>query len=153
VNLDEAWLWILQLTCPALQRLLKHKISVTTAMVMTVQRQHSCGFSELLENCLFDGWKPKNSFGTWWGLRFLMLPYWLVDWVASWYAHTTYTSSPKEKETIRYCESFGYGGQCALDRRFYRSNEVSVPVENRSNIPIMGFSLTSPYNRLFKSSP
>jgi hypothetical protein len=36
---------------------------------------------------------------------------------------------------------------------FYHSNGVSVPVENRSNIPIIGFSLTSPYNGLFKSSP
>jgi hypothetical protein len=26
---------------------------------------------------------------------------------------------------------------------------VSVPTENRSNIPIMGFSLTSPYNGIF----
>jgi hypothetical protein len=55
----------------------------------------------------------------------------------------TYTSSPKEKETIRYCKSFGYGGQGALNKRFYRPNEVSVPAENGSNIPIMGFSLTS----------
>jgi hypothetical protein len=54
---------------------------------------------------------------------------------------------------IHYCESFGYGGQGALNTRFYRSNGVSVPAENGSNIPIMGFSLTSPYNELFKSSP
>jgi hypothetical protein len=65
----------------------------------------------------------------------------------------TYTSSPKEKETTRYCKSFGYGGHGALDRRFYHSNEVSVPAENESNISIMGFSLTSTYNGLFKSSP
>jgi hypothetical protein len=65
----------------------------------------------------------------------------------------TITSSPREEETIRYCESFGYGGQGALDKHFYRSNRGSVPTENRSNIPIMGFSLTSLYNGLFKSSP
>jgi hypothetical protein len=59
----------------------------------------------------------------------------------------------KRKEMIRYCESFGYGGKCALNKRFYRSNGVSVPTKNGSNIPIMGFSLTSPYNGLFKSSP
>jgi hypothetical protein len=47
---------------------------------------------------------------------------------------------------IRYCKSFRYGGQGALDKCFYRSNEVSVPAENGSNIPIMGFSLTSPSN-------
>jgi hypothetical protein len=29
----------------------------------------------------------------------------------------------------RYCESFGYGGKDALDKRFYRSNGVSVPTE------------------------
>jgi hypothetical protein len=65
----------------------------------------------------------------------------------------TYTSSPKENEMIRYCKSFGYGGQCALDKRFYHSNEVGVPMENGLNIPIMSFSLTSSYNGLFKSSP
>jgi hypothetical protein len=59
----------------------------------------------------------------------------------------------KRKETIRYCESFRYGGKCALDKRLYHSNGVSVPTENGSNIPIMGFSLTSQYNELFKSSP
>jgi hypothetical protein len=62
-------------------------------------------------------------------------------------------TSPKGKEMIRYCKSFGYGGQGALDKHFYRSNEVSVPAENRSSIPIMGFSLTSTYNGLFKSTP
>jgi hypothetical protein len=59
----------------------------------------------------------------------------------------------KRKEMIHYCELFRYSGKCALDKHFYHSNRVSVPVENRSNIPIMGFSLTSPYNGLFKSSP
>jgi hypothetical protein len=48
----------------------------------------------------------------------------------------------KRKEMIHYCESFGYGGKCTLDKRFYHSNGVSVPVENGSNIPIMSFSLT-----------
>jgi hypothetical protein len=59
----------------------------------------------------------------------------------------------KRKETIRYCELFGYGGKCALNKYFYRSNGVSVPTENRSNISVMDFSLTSPYNGLFKSPP
>jgi hypothetical protein len=59
----------------------------------------------------------------------------------------------KRKEMIHYCESFGYGGKCAIDKHFYRSNGVSVPIENGSNISIMGFSLTSPYNGLFKSPP
>jgi hypothetical protein len=54
---------------------------------------------------------------------------------------------------IRYCKSFGYGGQDALNKCFYHSNEVSVPVENGSNFSNMGFSLTSPYNGLFKSPP
>jgi hypothetical protein len=46
----------------------------------------------------------------------------------------------KRKETIRYYESFGYGGKCALDKCFYRSNGVSVPTEEGSIIPIMGIS-------------
>jgi hypothetical protein len=44
----------------------------------------------------------------------------------------------KRKEMILYCESFGYGGKCTLNKHFYRSNGVSVLVENGSNIPIMG---------------
>jgi hypothetical protein len=59
----------------------------------------------------------------------------------------------KRKELIRYCESVRYGGKCALDKHFYRFNVFSVPAENGSNILIMGFSLTSAYNGLFKSSP
>jgi hypothetical protein len=59
----------------------------------------------------------------------------------------------KRKEMIRYCESFGHGGKYAFNKHFYRSNGVSVPAENRSNIPITGFSLASPYNGLFKSPP
>jgi hypothetical protein len=59
----------------------------------------------------------------------------------------------KRKEMIHYCESFRYGDKCALNKHFYHSNGVSVPVENGSNIPIMGFSITSPYNGLFKLSP
>jgi hypothetical protein len=59
----------------------------------------------------------------------------------------------KRKETIRYCESFGYDDKCALNKHFYRSNGVSVPIENGSNISIMCFLLTSLYNGLFKSSP
>jgi hypothetical protein len=50
---------------------------------------------------------------------------------------------------ICYCKSFRYGGQGALNIRFYHSNGVSVSAENGSNISIMGFSLTSPYNGLF----
>jgi hypothetical protein len=59
----------------------------------------------------------------------------------------------KRNETVRYCESFEYGGKCALNKHFYHCNRASVPIENGSNIPIMGFSLTSSCNGLFKSSP
>jgi hypothetical protein len=67
--------------------------------------------------------------------------------------HTRPIRPHQKKEMIRYCKSFGYGRQGALDKCFYRSNKVSVPAENVSNIPVMGFSLTSPYNGLVKSSP
>jgi hypothetical protein len=59
----------------------------------------------------------------------------------------------KRKEITCYCESFGYGDKCALNKCFYHSNGVSIPAENGSNISIMGFSLTFPYNGLSKSSP
>jgi hypothetical protein len=36
----------------------------------------------------------------------------------------------KTKEMTRYCGSFGYGGKAALNKRFYRSNEVSVHTED-----------------------
>jgi hypothetical protein len=150
VNLDETLIQIPLLTCcPALQHLLKHTILVSTALVMSVQRQHLRGVSRLLENRFFDDWKPRNMTR----ITILTLPYCLVDSVAWWYAHMIYTSSPKEKEMIFFCESFGYGGQDALDKRFYRSNGVRVPAEKGLNIPIMGFSLTPQYNGLFKSYP
>jgi hypothetical protein len=59
----------------------------------------------------------------------------------------------KRKETIRYCELFGYSGQF-LDKRFYRLNEsqctyrkwISNPHYGLfTNIPLVGFSLTSFY--------
>jgi hypothetical protein len=54
----------------------------------------------------------------------------------------------KRKEMNCYCELFGYGGKCAINKHFYRSNGLSVLAENRANIPIMGFLPTSPYNEL-----
>jgi hypothetical protein len=36
----------------------------------------------------------------------------------------------KTEERTRYCRSFGYGGKGALDKHFYRSNIVNVPVED-----------------------
>jgi hypothetical protein len=59
----------------------------------------------------------------------------------------------KRKEMIRYCELFRYDDKCAINKRFYHSKGVNVPTKNGPNIPIIGFSLTSPYNRLFKLSP
>jgi hypothetical protein len=43
----------------------------------------------------------------------------------------------KRKERVRYCELFGYGNKCALNKCFYLSNKVSVAAENGSNIPII----------------
>jgi hypothetical protein len=48
----------------------------------------------------------------------------------------------KRKETIRYCESFGYGDKSALDKHFYHSNGVTVPAEEGSIIPIPFIGLT-----------
>jgi hypothetical protein len=56
----------------------------------------------------------------------------------------TYTSSQKEKETIRYCESFGYGGKSALDKCFYRSNGFSVHAEKRIKHPHHGLFINIP---------
>jgi hypothetical protein len=59
----------------------------------------------------------------------------------------------KRKEMIRYCESFGYSGTPLSNIVAKNLMHVSVPTENRSSIAIMGFSLTSLYNGLFKSPP
>jgi hypothetical protein len=40
------------------------------------------------------------------------------------------TVHTKTKKMTRYCESFRYGGKGALDKHFYRSNGVSVPIED-----------------------
>jgi hypothetical protein len=51
----------------------------------------------------------------------------------------------KRKETIRYCELFGYSGKYALDKHFYHSNGVSLHTEEGSITPLVSFSLTSSY--------
>ncbi len=50
----------------------------------------------------------------------------------------------KRKEMIRYCESFGYGGKCALNKHFYRSNRVSVPAEKWIKHPHHGLFTNIP---------
>jgi hypothetical protein len=47
----------------------------------------------------------------------------------------------KRKETIRYCESFRYGGTTLSNIIANDLTEVSVRVEEGSIIPIMGISL------------
>jgi hypothetical protein len=59
----------------------------------------------------------------------------------------------KRKETIHYHELFGYSTTTLSNIVANDLTQVSVPAENGSNNPIMGFSLTSLYNGLFKSSP
>jgi hypothetical protein len=44
----------------------------------------------------------------------------------------------KRKEMIRYFESFGYGGKCALNKHFYHSNGVTVPAKKRIKHPYHG---------------
>jgi hypothetical protein len=50
----------------------------------------------------------------------------------------------KRKEMIHYYESFEYGGTMLSNIVANDLTHVSVPAENRSNILIMGFSLTFP---------
>jgi hypothetical protein len=108
-------------------------ISVTIAMVTTVQRQYSYGVSRFLENCFFDDFDFRinenydfKSIDLLIGLGILMIC-----------THDLYVLT-KRKETIRYCKSFGYGGQCAFDKRFYRSNGVSVLAEKWIKYPHRG---------------
>jgi hypothetical protein len=58
----------------------------------------------------------------------------------------------KRKEMILYCQSFGYGDQCTFNKRFYRSNRVSIPAEEGSIIPIMGIS-HHPHHGYFTHCP
>jgi hypothetical protein len=58
----------------------------------------------------------------------------------------------KTKETIHYCESFGYGGRNTLTNVSNDLTHVSVPAEDRSIIPIMGISL-HPHHGHFAKCP
>jgi hypothetical protein len=44
--------------------------------------------------------------------------------------HTRPNRPHQKKETARYCESFGYGGKDALNKRFCHSNGVSIYTED-----------------------
>jgi hypothetical protein len=46
----------------------------------------------------------------------------------------------KRKDTIRYCESFGYGGTTLSNIMANDLTHVGVSVENGQIIPIMGIS-------------
>jgi hypothetical protein len=64
--MSETWrglFTVLQLNCSAFQHLLKHMISITTAMVMPIQRQHLC---EALADCQ----KSDSSIGFETSIRF-----------------------------------------------------------------------------------
>jgi hypothetical protein len=66
---------------------------------------------------------------------------------------TRHNRPHQKKEMIRYCESFGYDDTMLSNIIANDLMHISVPVENESNNLIMDFSLTSPYNGIFKSSP
>jgi hypothetical protein len=65
----------------------------------------------------------------------------------------TYTSSPKEMKQSATMNHSGTVANALSTNVSIVLTKVSVPAENGSSIPIMGFSLTSPSNGLFKSSP
>jgi hypothetical protein len=102
---------------------------------MAVQRQYSCGVSGFLENCFFDDFDFRINKN---------YDFKSIDLLIGLGSLMTYTSSPKEKETIRYYKSFGYGGQDALYKRFYRSNRVRVPAEKWIKHPHHGLFTNIP---------
>jgi hypothetical protein len=58
----------------------------------------------------------------------------------------------QRKDTIHYCESFGYGSTTLSNIIANNLTHVSVPVEEGSIIPIMGISL-HPHHGHFTQCP
>jgi hypothetical protein len=122
-------------------------IPVTTTMVTVTQRQHSCGVQRIAKNLILQRLRNLDSILELMRITTFKIANLLIGLGSLMICTHDVTTLTKRKEMTRYCKSFRYGGKCALGKRFYRSNGVSVPTENGLNIPIMGFSLTSPYNR------
>jgi hypothetical protein len=140
----------MDVTSSSFRRLLKHMFLITAAMVMAIWAQLTCGVRWVTEN--------QNS-KRFWGLATgsnnedYIFYSCLLSLLIRWLDDATHLNRPhQEKEIIHYYESFGYGGKCAIDKRFYRSNRDSVPAEEGSIIPIMGISLHSHHGH-FTSSP
>jgi hypothetical protein len=83
-------------------------------MVTAVQRQHSCEVSGLLEKLLLRRLETRKLFRNLMRTMIFDIAILLSQLGSLMIYNTTYTSSSKEKEMIRYCKSFRYGGQDAL---------------------------------------
>jgi hypothetical protein len=141
VNLGEAWWCILQLADPAFRCLLIHTISATIAMVMAVQRQHSCEVSGLPANCFFSGWKR------FWNLARIMIfkVATLLTRLGSLLICThDLTALTTTKETIHYCESYMFGGKVALNTRFHQFSESHCTYRRWIKYALMGASTFVP---------
>jgi putative component of membrane protein insertase Oxa1/YidC/SpoIIIJ protein YidD len=68
VNHGVVCLQILQLTCSAFQHQLIHMISVTTAVVTAIRRQHSCGVQRTARNHIVNRFKVGHGSGQRWDL-------------------------------------------------------------------------------------
>jgi hypothetical protein len=85
-------------------------ISVTTTMVMAVQRQRSCGVSGLLEMASTIGFETRRRFQNLERIK-IFKTILLLNGLSSLMICThDLTVLTKTKGTACYCESFGYGG-------------------------------------------
>jgi hypothetical protein len=119
VNVGDVCLRILLLTCSAFQCLLIHTISITTTMVMTIQRQHSCG---ALADCRkfnssigFETWTRFQNLVRIMIFKIVILLSWLGSFMICTHGLIVLT---KTKEMIRYCGSYAFDGKSALNTHF-----------------------------------
>jgi Mn2+/Fe2+ NRAMP family transporter len=116
----------LQLAWSAFRRLLIHMILITTAMVMGVQKQHSCG---ALADCRKSDSSMVSNLAKISIFKIAVLFIGLSSLMPCTHDLTVLT---KIKEMTRYCESFGYSGRNTLINVSNDLTHVSVPIKEGS---------------------
>jgi hypothetical protein len=108
-------------------------ISVTTVMVMSIQRQHSCRV--LADSRKFNSSTVSNSDMALESMRIMIFMISiLLDGLGSLMICTHYLIIlTKTKEAILYCESFRYGGKTLSTHISIILAQVSIPTKNGSN--------------------
>jgi hypothetical protein len=123
VNLGEARLRILQLTCSNFQHLLKHTILATIAMVTAIQRQHSRGaLADSRKSDSLIGFETQKRFRNLVRITIFMIAMLLIRLGSLMICTHNLTILTQKKRKDPLLRIVQIRWQNALDNHFYHSN-------------------------------